>query len=181
MANTCSTGIAIEGAKETLEKIFSVLKKAEKGEIDCWGGSILRAFGKEDVSETGFYGGFASLEDIEETKEEGIFVLRLGWEDKWTRGEFIENLQELFPEVEIYWIAEEFGCGYWETNDTNGKYFSDRFAVVSDEDWEYFETEDDMLNYLKENFDIDSRDEIENYNENNEDGNTVTVYECEEE
>lgn len=39
----------------------------------------------------------------------------------------------------------------------------------------------DMLNYLKENFDIDSRDEIENYNENNEDGNTVTVYECEEE
>ena len=78
-------------------------------------------------------------------------------------------------------MAEEFGCGYWETNDINGNYFSDRFAVVSDEDWEYFETEDDMLNYLKENFDIDSRDEIENYNENNEGGNTVTVYECEEE
>lgn len=181
MANICTTRIAIEGAKETLEKIFSVLKKAEKGEIDYWGGNILLALGKKDISETGFYGWFAYVDDIEETKEEGIFVLRLGWEDKWTRGDFIENLQELFPEIVIYWMAEEFGCGYWETNDTNGRYFGDRFAVISDDDWEYFETEDDILNYLKEHFDIDSRDEIENYNENNEDGNTVTVYECEEE
>jgi len=180
MANTCTTRIAIEGGKETLEKIFNVLKKVEKGEIDYWGGNILLALGKKDISETGFYGWFGYyLEDIEETKEEGTFLLYLAWEDKWTRGEFIERLQELFPEIVIYWMAEEFGCEYWETNDINGKYFSDRFAVVSDEDWEYFDTEDDMLNYLKEHFGINSRDEIENYNETNEDGNTVTCYECE--
>ena len=180
MANICSTSIVIEGDKETLDKIFNVLKKVENGTIGTWGGSVLRALGKE-VGDSGFYGWFASVQDIEETKDKDIFSLRLDWEDKWTRGEFVEKLQEKYPDIEIYWNAEEFGCGYWETNDIDGNYFSDRFAVVSDEDWEYFESEEDMLEYLEENFGIKSRDEIKKYNESNEDGNTVTVYECEEE
>ena len=182
MANVCSTSIVIEGSKETLDKILNAVKNHETEEKTCWeyGGNILRAFGKEPYEHDN-YGCMSSFGEVEPTEDKDIFKLRLEWEDRWTRGEFVEKLQEAFSDISIYWIAEEFGCGYWETNDINGKYFSDRFAVVSDEDWEYFESEDNMLEYLEENFGIKSRDEIKKYNESNEDGNTVTVYECKEE
>lgn len=182
MANICSTSIVIEGSKETLDKILNAVKNHETEEKTCWeyGGNILCALGIKP-NDFDNYGCMSSFEEVEPTEDKDVFKLRLEWEDRWMRGEFVEKLQEAFPDIAIYWNAEEFGCEYWETNDWDGKYFSNRFAVVSDEDWEYFETEDNMLNYLKENFDIDSLDEIEDYNENNEDGNTVTVYECEEE
>ena len=112
---------------------------------------------------------------------ENLYELHLDCEDRWMRGEFVECLQEMFPGAAIYWMSEEPGCQYWRTNDVDGKYFPDRWVVITDEDWEYFTTEEDALEYLKENFDIDSLDDIEKYNENNEDGNTVTCYECEEE
>ena len=182
MANICSTSFVIEGSKETLDKILNAIKKpnVKEGSDESWGGNILRALGK-DVEDC-VYGFLSSYEEIKPTEDKDIFSLRVEWEDSWTRSDFVEELMEIFPdEIEIYWMSEEFGCEYWKTNDWGGKYFDDRYAVVTDEDWEYFKTEGDMLEYLKENFGINSRDEIENYNENNEDGNTITVYECEEE
>ena len=183
MANICSTSIVIVDTLENLEKINKAIENHEVQENTDkgWGGNILRALGAE-VNEHVCYGFIEYSGEIKPAKDiEGLHELHLECEDRWMRGEFVECLQELFPEAEIYWISEEPGCQYCRTNDIDGKYFPDRWVVITDEDWEYFETEDDMLDYLKENFGIESLDDIETYNENNEDGNTVTVYECEEE
>ena len=59
-----------------------------------------------------------------------------------------------------YFMVEEEGNEVYATNDSEGKYFSCRFVVNSCLDgsyeWEYFNTEQEALQYIAERLELDS-------------------------
>ena len=164
MANWASTSYAIEGSKSDLEKVFNAIDAFVKGKMkpvaenaaNDWEGNVLVALG-------------ATKEQVEEA---------------WGATDFRHVLGKLMPDLTIYYIVEEAGCEVFATNDTDGKYYPERYLVdayVKDADYyEFFETEKQMKSFVsslleKEDF---TEEDIEAWNEEHEDdGSHINVHE----
>lgn len=170
MANMCMVSYAIEGNRRTLKRISEKINGAMKGTIpekegssNNWQGNVLTALNiqmrpRDDIR--GFF--------YEEPKLEGG-VLKFNCEEKWHRGEFAELLERKFPSLSVYWIAEESGCGIYETNDADGKYFAERYwvdtCVDGGYDSEYFETEEAVWEYLTNRAGCKNAEDVEAFND----------------
>ena len=74
-------------------------------------------------------------------------------DSKWVKvEEFEDMLNNYFEDLSVFYLTEEFGCGIWETNDTKGDIFSDKYYVELDGDGDYFETDEKLLEYVNEYF-----------------------------
>ena len=128
----------MEGEKEPLEN-----------SVSDWEGNVLLSLGCiKDDWKNHHVRGFIKESFIEDG------VLCIDAEEAWSRTNFAELLGKKFPSLKIYWIAEELGCGYLKTNDSEGKYFNDRFfveACIGDDYMsEYFVTRDEAMKYIAE-------------------------------
>lgn len=155
MANWAKTSYRIEGSKNDLEQVFNVINDfmtgkqppIEDGAVKEWEGNILKALGATDEHfKNNYLRGF-----IQEYELEGNLVC-IEAEEAWGATDFRHVLEQLMPNLTIYYIVEEWGCEIYETNDFDGKYFPERFLV--DARWngtncsEYFETKEQMERYL---------------------------------
>ena len=52
----------------------------------------------------------------------------------------INRNTDLFSDIEIYWYIEEPGCQIYETNDSTGEYFPQRYCVEYIEDGDFIDT-----------------------------------------
>jgi hypothetical protein len=78
-------------------------------------------------------------------------ALLLFTEDKWRRCDFGRILKNNFPNINVYYQCDMDDEGDYTTNDEEGKYFPERYIVDGDYDgMEYFNTKDEMLEYIKE-------------------------------
>ena len=64
-------------------------------------------------------------------------------------------LHDLMPELKVYFISEELGCGVYATNDVDSKHYTDRYYVevcIDDNSAgsEYFDTLEKALAYAAE-------------------------------
>lgn len=187
MANWASTSYAIEGSKSDLEKVFNAIDGFVKGKMkpvaenaaNEWEGNVLVALGatKEQVEES-YLRGFIEEYELEEK------ALRINAEEAWGATDFRHVLGKLMPDLTIYYIVEEAGYEVFATNDTDGKYYPERYLVdayVKDTDYyEYFETEKQMKSFVsslleKEDF---TEEDIEAWNEEHEDDDShINVHE----
>ena len=75
----------------------------------------------------------------------------------------------------MLFIEEEPGCEVFCTNDSVGRFFPERYLLDGNEVFEYFETIDQVVAWLKKNKDIDITDTdkidkiLDSYNEEHED------------
>lgn len=104
------------------------------------------------------------------------YVVKIHQETAWgEQTDVRELIEKTFPSVKVLYIVEEPGCEVFLTNDEEGRFFPERFALDGSEDHEYFETLEQVVKYLKEHYNIvaDSAEEINNaldkYNEEHED------------
>ena len=176
MANWASTAYAIEGPKETLEKIYEAIMYPDKSEGDeGWEGWVLKALGIswEDKGPDGkglYMRGFIQDEPWFDGN-----TLRLCAEEAWGATDFNIALEKAFPNIKVFYSVEECDEEIYATNDKEGKYFPDRFYVdacfAGDYQMEYFTNEESMFRWIAKNThgEVDTLDKVVEFNEFYED------------
>lgn len=188
MANWASTSYRIEGSKSDLEKVFNVIdgfmtgkrKPVKENASMDWEGNIVKALGATEEQMSKNY-----LRGFIQTYEMDGDIISIEAEEAWGLTEFRHVLTQLMPELTIYYIVEEPGCEVYATNDSEGKYFTDRFYVDAcingNYDSDYFETEEQAIRYAatllrKENVTID---EVKEWTKEQEGDDYLYIHEFE--
>lgn len=188
MANWASTSYRIEGSKSDLEKVFNVIdgfmtgkrKPVTQNASMDWEGNIVKALGATEEQMSKNY-----LRGFIQTYEMDGDIIGIEAEEAWGLTEFRHVLTQLMPELTIYYIVEEPGCEVYATNDSEGKYFTDRFYVDAcingNYDSDYFETEEQAIRYAatllrKENVTID---EVKEWTKEQEGDDYLYIHEFE--
>ena len=159
MPNWCCTDYIIEGKKDNLDKIYEAIQNhsVKEGSNEDWEGNILETLG---IDYTNHF--IRGLIEDSNLSDDSISIYAM---EAWARTDFAELLMSKFPDIEIYWKAEEPGLAIYETNDSKGKYFPDRYyiEVAKNDDYnsEYFETKEDAYNWIKEMTGYKTDEEIE--------------------
>lgn len=103
-------------------------------------------------------------------------IVKIHQETAWVEQEEVRFLiRRTFPSMEVLFIEEEPGCEVFCTNDSAGRFFPERYLLDGNEVYEYFETIDQVVAWLKKNKDIDVADTdkidklLDAYNEEHED------------
>lgn len=174
MANWAYTDYVIEGPKETLEKMHEAIlhHEVEESSSDDWEGNVLNTLGikweKRQPDGSGYYmRGFIQ----EDTVELDDNTLRFSAEEAWGATDFNEVLEKSISGIKVYYFVEELGCEIFATNDKEHKYFLEKYYVdtcINEEyDSEYFETEDEMYEWLSNSTDgkINSPKKVEEFND----------------
>lgn len=176
MANWAYTNYVIEGPKEILKKIHEAIlhHDIEEGSSDDWEGNVLDTLGiqweRRQPDGSGYYmRGFIQEDTIDFDETENL--LSFDAEEAWGATDFNEVLEKGIPEIKVYYYVEEPDDEVFATNDREGKYFPDRYyvdtCVGGEYASEYFETEDEMYEWLSNSTDgkVDSPEKIEEFND----------------
>ena len=181
MPNWCSSSYVIGGDKKEVKKLYGIMHGLEKrktpavknGFGTAWLGCLVNALGA-DWNKVYCRGDWSNLEMEQDT-------LKFSTETAWGPcNEVFDLIRQKFPSLSYYFLSEEPGMGVFQTNDRDGKYFTDKFRAdicTPEEEYqcEYFEDKPSMFKWLEEIFgqpvtsdeDIEKlTDEWENANEN---------------
>lgn len=176
MPNWCEVAYRIEGDKQTLKKIMKAAKnhKVRENSSEDWLGNVLDAL-KIDFSKYSYMRGFLLEPPLWDED-----TLIINTDEAWSRTDFAEALEDNLP-VTVYWIAEEPGCEIYETNDSDGKYFTEKYLVEycldGNIESEYFDDEASAYKFI-ESFGCKTTEDIDKYNEENYDkGNYISFHE----
>ena len=182
MPNWCFTSYVVTGDEKEVCDLYEKMRSLEEREeslVDngfgkTWLGNLVTLLGG-DWNTIYCRGDWSDL-----TKDDDNGALRFDTETAWCDAdETIAFLQEKYPNLEFYFIAEEPGMGYYATNDTAGEYFPQRYTVLpydSGEEYQYEEGEeqaffDEITNLT--GCKVNSFEEVEKavheYNEQHED------------
>ena len=185
MANWAITDYVIEGPDDILKKINDAIEnhQVKEGSSDNWEGNILDAleipFENRPEEDSWYMRGF--VEDHNLTNDGKLTIYA---EEAWGATDFRKALKEKFPEITVYFVTEEQGCSVFETNDKEGKYFTDRYFAEANLDpiynYDYFQTKDEALRYLSNMTDgrVKTEEDIDKFNEDEyENNHSVNLYE----
>ena len=149
MTNWASTSYCIEGSKEDLRRLYKLFdfmtgsKLFLVGSSDSLGANILKELGttEEQLSKNNIHG-FIDTYEFDEN------VLRIETKEVCHVSDFRYLLAQLMPKLKIYYILEKWENHVYNSNDTDGKYFPERYLVhacINGTTFhEYFRTEDEM-------------------------------------
>ena len=128
MGSICSTTWSLSGPQDDIDYVVNCLNHLAE-QKKCWVtqpitcADLMGAFGSEyvshEVGEANIISYQASAGKLE------IFT-----ESQWNNpiDTFVE-LQQQLPKLEILYMADELEYNYWETNDSEGKRFPDRYYL----------------------------------------------------
>ena len=181
MPNWCSVTYACitkdeKEAKKLYNAIYSMDKSrnplAESDFGKLWLGCFVKQLGGDE-------GKIRCRGEITDYSIETIndeHIVKIHQETAWVEQEEVRFLiRRTFPSVEVLFIEEEPGCEVFCTNDSVGRFFPERYLLDGNEVFEYFETIDQVVAWLKKNKDIDITDTdkidkiLDSYNEEHED------------
>lgn len=156
MPNWCFTYYTAEGPKEQLQKLSDLMKQLgsmpHPGLIEndfgaAFLGNLVMSLGVDPREQLDFRcrGEYYSV--VMDPSGYLTFDTMTAWCEADDTRHLIE---EKFPGVRLYFISEEFGCGYWETNDIEGKYFSERYYFRAENfddenDGNYYDTLPELI------------------------------------
>lgn len=72
-----------------------------------------------------------------------------------------QAIETKFPSIKVYFLEEEPGCEVYYTNDINGDWFSERFLLDGEEVWEYFETIEEVSEYVNQTYGLTTKADLE--------------------
>lgn len=153
MANTCFTTYKVTGKKKDVTKLFKTIKRLDSRKTPLvkngwydpklWLGCLVKALGGDPNKV--YCRGTITFYQMEDD------VLTLNTETAWAEmSETRHFIESCFPGMKIYYIEEESGCEIFNTNDSEGIYFKDRYYLDGFDDSEYFETLEQAVEYVKE-------------------------------
>lgn len=153
MPNWNTTDYTLYGDKENIKRLYTDLKKTV--DIDrtkeskpftflgnsYWLGYIKKHLLPEVEEELPTRGEISYIEEDIEYHGNDMASLKLTTETAWVAcSELMDKIAEKY-ELQLFYYSEEPGCGIFETNDTEGQFYSFRYMVDSEEDGiEYYES-----------------------------------------
>lgn len=160
MPNWCFTYYAAEGPKDQLQKLCDTMTRVasmpppgliNNGFGSSWLGNLVMALGVDPRKQNNFRcrGEYYNA-DLNQSG-----YLTFDTMTAWCEADDTRRLiEQKFPGVHLYYISEEFGCGYWETNDIQGKYFPERYYFSAEDyddagDGNYYESLEELLEAVK--------------------------------
>lgn len=187
MSNTCFTTYKVVSEnKKDVTKLFKTIKRLDgrktplvkNGWYDpkLWLGCLVKALGGDPNKV--YCRGTITFYELEDD------VLTLNTETAWAEmAETRHFIESCFPGMKIYYIEEESGCEIFNTNDSEGIYFKDRYYLDGFEESEYFETLEEAAKYVKEivGHDVEAtfkaiKDALNDYMEEHEDDDDCYYY-----
>ena len=161
MANTCFNTIRIEGPAKDLESIKahidSVIRNEDNSEYPNGYGLfrllLLLGYKADELMDTGCRDEFYEHPEIKDG------ILHLSTESAWCfQDEGWKLVKRKYPKNSIYYVAEEFGCDVFETNDTDRKHFKTRYALdwgdeSGDGEVAYFDDTCSLIEYVHDQID----------------------------
>ena len=139
---------------KSVEKLYNILNaecKRVKPSIPngfgvCWLGELVTDLG-EDWEKVRCRGEWESMELLN-----GVLSIEI--ESAWAPPYEVFSLIKChFPEIDIRYLAIEEGCCVYETNDAEGKFFSERycidFNVDNFSDTMFFDTLEEVMRYTR--------------------------------
>ena len=141
MANWCYTSYVIDGKRKEVQSLFSKMNNLENRKKSLednsfgktWLGNLVVKLGAK-WQEVHCRGAWSDL-------DWNGSILRFNTETAWgPMYEVFKLIKSIYPSLEIFYQAEEDGMGVFITNDSEGRYFRDRFRIETDCDYEYFTT-----------------------------------------
>lgn len=161
MANLCTTSYVFVGNDDKVKELRSRLQQLKDTErkvspIDpTWIGYIVQdILGKkwEEVYCRGEWD-FSWKDD-----EDANTHLRIYTNTAWNAcNECFSELAEKYN-LAIFYVSEELGCGIYETNDGQHTYFPDEIIVTSEDDTEYIEGREKVMEYINQHLGTDFKD-----------------------
>lgn len=162
MANTCSTEYIFEGEGTLIRALHSLLEKIAKDKPKCtnyhdwhiqpnWLGYIAEKVLDSDPDKISCRGEF-NLCDINICPyDDNWLTFEVSAYTAWSPcNELFEKLAEKY-DCNLYWIAEELGCGLFQSNDSCEKYFHDTIIVDTPEHGsQYFPNQEEALKAIQE-------------------------------
>lgn len=154
MSNTCFTTYKVVSEnKKDVTKLFKTIQRLEKRKTPLvkngwydpklWLGCLVKALGGDPQKV--YCRGTITFYEMEDD------VLTLNTETAWAEmSETRHFIESCFPGMKIYYIEEESGCEIFNTNDSEGIYFKDRYYLDGFDDSEYFETLEEAAKYVKD-------------------------------
>ena len=153
-----------------IDKRRNPLAKSDFGRL--WLGCFVRQLGGDEKKI--HCRGEITDYDIETDNDQ--YVVKIHQETAWCEMEEVRFLiEKTFPTIKVLYIVEEPGCEIFCTNDAEGRFFPERYLLDGNEVYEYFETIEQVISYLKKNKGIDITDSdkideiLDEYNELHED------------
>lgn len=156
MPNWCSTAYVIEGNVKEVKSLYELMKglqerkepSVENGFGISWLGCLVDELGG-DWNKTYCRGDWRNLEMNGDNLQ---FTTETAWSPC---NEVFDLVCEKFPSLHYYYQAEEPGCVFYQTNDSEGTYFPDRYLVdlcTADDKYyfEYFQDTKTLFDWLGE-------------------------------
>lgn len=156
MPNWCSTSYVIEGDAKEVKNLYELMADLQErkepsvpnGFGTTWLGCLVNALGG-DWKEIRCRGEWSDLE-----MDDGILIFTT--ETAWGPcDETFMLVCRKFPTLRYFYQSEEPGMAEYWTNDTESKYFTDKYIAdlcTPDDKWykEYFSKKEDMFKWFKE-------------------------------
>jgi hypothetical protein len=172
MANMASTDYFVHGSKNDVEKLFKDLTAVRTTEREDkeWLGHVAKdLLNKTDLETRGEFNYFDDEVYSGKTTSSFSFSTESKWSDC---RELFELLAEKYN-VTILFYVEECGCELFQTNDTEGKYFTANFVIdnMGNGDYELCEEWSEVREYFIKRFNYSptSYKELEKWVEENDD------------
>ena len=148
MANMCNSSFVFEGSKEQLEEFAGILQRVTASEESEWGqmDNLAAEFGAsfEQTGDTSVVGKLLYFTQKDDS-------VQVDFNTKWRQPiPLVNKICERFDSFTFEVMAEEFGNGVCVNTDTEGKYFSEKYAIVGPNEDIYIDTEEELLEKLEE-------------------------------
>lgn len=167
MPNWCTNHLVLVGDNKEINQLNDLLTELENKKESFipngfgvnWLGCLVNALGGnwEKIRCRGEWYGH-HIEDPSEslTNDPNKGELHIWIQYAWCAcEEVIKFLEQCYPNMQIYYYAEETGCEVYETNDIEGIYFPERYAMtyyIEGDELEYdtqlFDTLEEALNWV---------------------------------
>lgn len=158
MPNWSNTAYVVEGDAKEVQSLYDLMQELqdmekptiENGFGTTWLGCLVDALGEdwENVDCRGSWNGLELVGDI----------LKFNTETAWSPcDETLELILKKFPSLRYYYRTEEPGMVIYETNDSEGKYFPERYVLnvlTPEKEYfnEYFEELKNVFEWMEEEF-----------------------------
>lgn len=162
MANICGTYYIVTGDETELRYLYLKMLSLETKDPEyndfgdlvknsCY--SLAKILGKNNPN----FSCRGEWEDLKLTKENDAFLLSFYIESAWSElSEWRRFVNSKYPNLSFFFTAEEYGSDIFETNDTEHKYFVEKYRLYIDGDNEYFKfnEQDEIVNRVNEYTDL---------------------------
>lgn len=163
MPNWCSTTYKCIGNKNEVEELNSILHKMnnrnepviENGFGTMWLGELVNELGKDYQK----YSCRGSITDFDYDDNEMVTIYQ---ETAWSEQKGVRKaIEERFPSIKVYYLDEECGNDYFQTNDILGDFFPERYFLDGEDVHEYFESIEDVSEFLNNMFGLTTTPDLE--------------------